>query len=254
MTSHMTRAYKRAVAPLRLAPGWSDPLFGPGGLLPQGGGSSGGQVGQTADATLPATAYISPLNPLRDGASAWDQPIILGGILVPCNHVVVDPDLARALKYDEKQGPGSEGSTTTYQGFGCVDFWIEFHFVNRIDWSYLAAAQWDDYSATVPNFIVSGAKSPPTPYEIQHPMVNEAEILSASITKRGVRHHIGAGHWMARWEFKEFRKPKKKSVTSTADKAKPDPADAKTPTVVDADDAEIVKQTDELKKVSEGGS
>lgn len=136
-------------------------------------------------------------NPLEDPIE-WDT-FLINGFESPG---VCDIDSASiSYKWDEKEGPGTRGSTTTYRGLKLAHFTIKLRF-----WDNEQIDEWDDFQKKI--LELDAKKVPLKAGTIDHPKLTRLGITSVVSENIGALTHEGAGLYSVTVGFIQFNPPK----------------------------------------------
>ncbi len=150
---------------------------------------------------------ILTVSPLENPAD-YDSITIAGITFALANGIVEVTGAERKYPWDNKRGPGSQGSTITYRGWDLAEPKLKFKFWQK--------AQIDGfYSQIIPALAYDASKTDPKPYDVYHPKLFANDIFWLVTKSIGDLVDEGAQLWTVTVETLEYRQAKAQNATVT---------------------------------------
>jgi hypothetical protein len=154
---------------------------------------------------------LSNLNPL-DFPEDWHRfsvaGVTWGKDLAEGAYCVVS-DAVREHKYDDKEGKGTVGGTSTFVNLPPAEFDVTFYL-----WSFDHFVGWDVFVLLL-RYDPTKTKAQSQAQDVFYPSLSANQITSATVRKIGSCTHLGKGLYSIKVSFKEFRPAGKSSAVST---------------------------------------
>jgi hypothetical protein len=182
---------------------------------------------------MPGVLTVSPLA----DPSNYDK-IVCAGITNAGICIVTDAD--RKYDWDTKKSAGSQGTTITYRGWDLAKPKVKF-----LLWTDAMIRQF--YDEFVPALSYDADKQAPKPFDVYHPKLFASQIYWMVTTNIGELTDEGNQLWTVTCEFLEYRQATAKNATTTPATATTGPNSTK-PTVLDEQDKEILRLTEEFRR------
>jgi hypothetical protein len=141
--------------------------------------------------------------------------VVLAGIESP-GHCTID-GAALTNRWEEKEGDGQDGDSTTLKGRKNAHFTVTFELWDEPTKGVDHFATWD--SIFLPLLKNSTSTTPLSALDIYHPDLARLGISAVQVEEIGQLKHDGQGGATCSVKFLEFRPPKPKSGTPGGSKA-----------------------------------
>ena len=154
---------------------------------------------------------LSGINPL-DFPMDWDRFTLAGvtwGKDVALGAYCVVGEAVRAHKYDDKEGKGTTGATSTFVNLPPAEFDVTFYL-----WTFEHFVGWDVFVLLL-RYDPTKNKSDSQAKDVFHPALAGNQITSATVREIGSCQHLGQQLYSIKCKFKENRAAGKNSAVST---------------------------------------
>lgn len=143
-------------------------------------------------------------NPLDNAQAPLWHFVVIAGRRTP--GVCDVSDAERTYKWDVKSGPGTQGETATYQGFGLAKFKIRLRM-----WTPEQIAEWDELR---PLLKYDAGRKSVEAVDVTYPSLTDQDIFAAVVESIGAL-HVDAGLATVEIGCIEYRPPPRVSATKT---------------------------------------